>query len=323
MTYIFSNHKKHRDMPVNKPICERLFKSQNRTGRMKNVFTIFVGSLLISACSPRYLIVQSLGNELANQEQSVEEDEGLAREASAFYLKLAESLLKESPGNLKLAQAVCAGLTQYTFAYVAFEAEKLAASDSTAAYRINERAKRLYWRSHKHAMLALELSAPGFQKKLASPDEKNWPKLTKQQIGVAYWAAASWGGYISLSKDVPDVIADLPLAYRLAKLAWMVEPEYAEGGLVSLMGTFESSMPGGSLIQASKYFDSAISVSGGKSAGAFVAKAEGIAQAQKDRQAYELLLKKAIEVSDLHLSLANEAMRGRAQWLLKTADDIF
>ncbi len=295
----------------------------HRPSRLINYFVFITTALCLSACSPRYLIVQSLGNELANQEQSQEEDEGLAREASAFYLKLAESLLKDSPGNIKLAQAVCSGLTQYTFAYVAFEAEKLTASDSNAAYRINERAKRLYLRAHRHAMLALELSAPGFQQRLKQSDEKQWPILSQEQVGITYWAAASWGGYISLSKDVPDVIADLPLAYRLAKLAWRVEPQYGDGSLASLMGTFESSIPGGSMTQASKYFDAAILASNGKNAGAFVAKAEGIAQVQKDRQAYDFLLKKAVEVSDSNPNLGNEVMRGRAQWLLKTADDIF
>jgi predicted anti-sigma-YlaC factor YlaD len=264
-----------------------------------------------------------LGNELASQGAAVEEDAGLAREASAFYLKLSESLLKESPGSLKLAETVCAGLSQYAFAFVAFEAEKLAASDAQAAYRINERAKRLYLRAHRHAMLALELSSPGFAAKLAQSNPSQWPVLSKDQIGLAYWAAASWGGYISLSKDVPDVVADLPLAYRLAGLAWKLDPHYDGGGLASLMGSFEAAVPGGSLSRAAQHFDAAIAIGGGKNAGPFVAKAENIAQVQGQREAFELLLRKAMEASELRRDLANEVMRERALWLLKTADDLF
>jgi hypothetical protein len=195
-------------------------KSVDALAKVFKPIALVLLTVALAACSPRHLIVQSLGNELAGQGQVVEEDPGLAREASAFYLKLSESLLKESPGNTKLAESVCAGLSQYAFAFVAFEAEKLAPSDANAAYRMNERAKRLYLRAHRHAMAALELSMPGFAAQLALPNEKQWPVLSREQVGLAYWAAASWGGFISLSKDVPDAVADLPLAYRLAGLAW-------------------------------------------------------------------------------------------------------
>lgn len=277
----------------------------------------------LSACSPMALIKKSIGDELANQGLSQEEDPGLAREASAFYLKLSESLLKDTPDNLKLAEAVGAGLSQYSFAYVAFEAERLAATDAQAAYRTNERAKRLYLRAHRHAMRALELSTPGFRTKLEHPDAKQWPSISQHQVGLAYWAAGSWGGYISLAKDSPDAVADFPLAYRLATLAWKANPNYANGGLSSLMGSFESAQPGGSLAKATQYFDEAITISQGKNAGAYIAKAEGIALPQSQREAFEILLKSAIETSDKYPDLSNNVMRERALWLLRSAEDLF
>ena len=277
----------------------------------------------LSACSPMALIKKSIGDELANQGLSQEEDPGLAREASAFYLKLSESLLKDTPDNLKLAEAVGVGLSQYSFAYVAFEAERLAATDAQAAYRTNERAKRLYLRAHRHAMRALELSTPGFRTKLEHPDAKQWPPISQHQVGLAYWAAASWGGYISLAKDSPDAVADFPLAYRLATLAWKANPNYANGGLSSLMGSFESAQPGGSLAKATQYFDEAITISQGKNAGAYIAKAEGIALPQSQREAFEILLKSAIETSDKYPDLSNNVMRERALWLLRSAEDLF
>jgi len=286
-------------------------------------FAIAVLAIGLSACSPTALIIRSLGDELAKQGQSQEEDMGLAREASAFYLKLSESLLKDTPDNLQLAQAVSSGLSQYAFAYVAFEAERLAATNAQAAYRTNERAKRLYLRAHRHAMRALELSAPGFRSKLEQHEPKQWPLLSHDQIGLAYWAAASWGGYISLAKDSPDAVADFPLAYRLATLAWKVNPNYGNGGLSSLMGSFEAAQPGGSLAKATQYFDAAITLSQGKNAGPYISKAESIALAQGQREAFETLLKQAIEVSDKHSDLSNDIMRERALWLLLNADDLF
>ncbi len=288
----------------------------------KKLLIAFI-SILLCACSPRYFIVQGVANELANQNQSAEEDLELAREASAFYLKFSESVLGKTSDNLKLAEAVSAGFTQYAYAFVSFEAERIETKDVKAAHKLRVRAARLYLRAHRHAMTALEHHQPGFLKALSSPNPANWPRLDKDKIGVAYWAAASWGGYISLSKDDPDAVADLPLAIRLAKLAWEQMPEYGEGALASLMGSFETARSGGSREQAVTYFDQAISASAGKSAGPFVAKAEGIALPAGDRVAFDALINQALIASDNRRDLQNEVMRERALWLQEAANDLF
>jgi predicted anti-sigma-YlaC factor YlaD len=278
---------------------------------------------LLCACSPRMLIVQGMADELASQGQAPEDDLVLAREASAFYLKLSESVLRQSPEHLKLAEAVAGGFTQYAFAFIAFDAERIEAKDSKAAQLLRERAARLYQRAQRHAMAALERRTPGFTQSLASPSPADWPQLDKTQIGLAYWAAAAWGGQISLSKDDPDIVADLPLAIRLAKLAWEKMPDYGDGALASLMGSFEAARPGGSRAQALVYFDQAITLGAGKQAGALVGKAENIALPAGDRVAFEALLRQALVISNKQHNLQNEVMRARAQWLLDTADDIF
>ncbi|MFM2058381.1 MAG: hypothetical protein RLY71_2766 [Pseudomonadota bacterium] len=278
---------------------------------------------LLGACSPRQLIVQGMADQLASQGRQTEDDLVLAREASAFYLKLSESVLRQTPGHLPLTEAVAGGFTQYAYAFVAFEADKLDARDAKAAQLLRARAARLYLRAHRHAMAALERHSPGFAKALASPAATDWPRLDAAQVGTAYWAAASWGGYIALSKDQPDVVADLPLAIRLARLAWEQQPGFGDGALASLMGTFEAARPSGSPDQAARYFDQAITASAGTSAGAYVAKAEGWAQPAGDRAAFEALLRQALQASAARRDLPNDVMRERAQWLLDTADDLF
>lgn len=300
-----------------------LYRSENNIGRAFKFLGFAVISVLLCACSPRYLIVQGVADELASQNQLMEDDLELAREASAFYLKFSESVLRQTPGNLKLAEAVAGGFTQYAFAFVSFDAEKSEAKDIKVAQKLRERAARLYLRAHRHAMTALEQHKPGFLKALSNAEPKNWPRLDDEEIGVAYWAAASWGGYISLSKDDPNTVADLPLAVRLAHLAWEKMPDYGNGALASLMGSFETARPGGTREQALAYFDQAIAASVGKSAGPFVAKAESIALPAGDRVAFEALLHQALMASDSRRDLQNEVMRERAQWLLETADDLF
>ena len=98
--------------------------------------------------------MQGVGDELASQGQAIEEDLELAREASAFYLKFSESVLHQSPDNLKLAVAVASGFTEYAFAFVAFEADKNESKDIKTAQKLRVRAARLYLRAHRHAMAA-------------------------------------------------------------------------------------------------------------------------------------------------------------------------
>lgn len=277
----------------------------------------------LSACAPRLLVVNAMADELAGQGQGIENDLVLVRDASPFYLKLSESLLKQTPGHTKLAEAVASGFTQYAYAFVSFEAEKVESVNAGAAQALRERAARLYLRAHLHAMTALAQQSPGFAKGLFSPIPANWPRLSDAQVGLAYWAAASWGGYIALSKDGPEIVADLPVALRLAGLAYAKNPDYGDGALAGLMGTFEASRPGGSRSQALAYFDSAIHLSRGTAAGFFLGKAESLALQEGDKDAFAALLERALAASAAHPSLENEIMRARALWLSSRIDELF
>ena len=277
--------------------------------------------LSLSACSVRQQLIRQVADEMS--QQSVEEEDiGLAREASAFYLKLAESLLRSVPGHVALAQSVTSGLTQYAYAFLSNEADRLESHSLAQAQVLRERAARMFERAQKQGWVALTLRHPGLASQLLSMDLKAL-RLQPDEVGLAYWTAAAWGGQISLSKDIPDVVADLPLVVNLATLAWQTNPAYGDGSLASLMGTLELARPGGSPSRALAYWDQAIEISRGQSPGPFVAKAEGWAVEQQDRTAFEAWLNKAIEVSQGKRDLSSQIMRERAVWLLRHADDIF
>lgn len=268
---------------------------------------------LLAGCSTQALLADAL----AAQGQDEEDDLQLAREASAFYLKLSESVLREQPGHSALAGAVAGGFTQYAYAFVAFEAERLESQNLKAALAQRQRAERLYARAQGHALRALEAQQAGFAKTLAT----GVPPLKPEQVGLAYWGAAAWAARISLAKDRPEIVADLPLALNLAQAGWQREPGWGVGDLASLMGTLEAARPGGSAVQAAQYFERARTLAGGRKAGVFVAQAEALAS--QDRDAFESLLRQALAVAAQHPNLANAVMRERAQWLLDTLDERF
>lgn len=281
---------------------------------------------VLAACSPRQLIVGSLADELAAQGTAAESDLELARDAAPFYLKLSESVLRQQPGHRALAESVAAGFTQYAYAFVAFEADRLEAQDARAADALRRRAAAFYRRAQRHAVDALEALNSGFLAALRQADAALWPVIAREDVGLAYWAAAAWGGWISLAKDDPEVVADLPLAARLAELAGRADPDWGRGSLTSLRATFEAARPGGDRKLAERWFDEAIARSGGRLPSVLVAKAEGLSLPGGDRAGFESLLQQAVASRDEANSpqaLQNEVMRRRAAWLLEQAPDLF
>ena len=280
-------------------------------------------SLALSACSPRQLIIDGIGTEMARQGSVPEDDLELAREASAFYLKLSESILRASPDNHVLAEAVTAGFTQYAYAFVAFEAEQVESRDVRKAQILRERAARLYARAQRHGLAMLERNISTLGDVIRADDLSHQSPLPAKMVGLAYWTAAAWGSWISLSKHDPEIVAQLPQVIQLARLAWQTDPDWGQGALLSLMGNLELSRPSGSRATALLYFERAIEIAGDQSPGPWVAKAESIALAAGDRENFEKLLQRAIAIASHTPTLQNEAMLARARWLLANIDELF
>ncbi|CAN7475177.1 TRAP transporter TatT component family protein [Pseudorhodoferax sp. LjRoot39] len=284
---------------------------------MRRLFASILCLALLAACSPSRLVLNRAADALAAPSTVPEDDLQLVREASAFQLKLSESLLQQVPEHQALAEAVAGGFTQYAYAFVAFDADRLEGRDAVAAQRLRHRAAKLYGRAQRHALAALEQRQSGFLNRLSA----DTARLDADQVTLAYWAAAAWGARIALSTDQPDLVADLPLAARLARLAFGVAPGHGAGALASLVANFEAARPGGSRVEAARLFDAAERYGAGRNAGVFVARAEALAR--DDRALFERLLRQALEAAAAHPDLGNQVMGERAQWLLDTIDDRF
>lgn len=278
---------------------------------------------LVAGCAPRQLVLQGVANALADAGGTDEEDLLLARDAAPVMLKASEAVLRQTPGHVALATTVAAGFTQYAYAFVAFEADKTEANDARAARVLRDRAARLYRRAQRHAMAALEQRHPGLRRTLAGDAAAPAVVLADDEIGLAYWAAAAWGGWISLAKDEPDVVADLPQAVALARLAYERSPDHARGALAVLMGNFEAARPGGSAAGAQRFFERAAAAAAEPDPAVLVAMAESLARPAGDRVRYEALLQQALAAGNARQDLATQVMRERARWLLATADDVF
>ena len=114
-----------------------------------------------TGCSARKLAINTVGNALATGDSVYETDDDIELVGGAlpFGLKLTESLLAESPTHRGLLLTGCRGFTTYSYAFVAYEAERVADEDLDRARLLRQRARRLS-SAHDRAARARPRGAP-------------------------------------------------------------------------------------------------------------------------------------------------------------------
>jgi hypothetical protein len=139
----------------------------------------------------------------------------------------------------------------------------------------------------------------------------------------------AWGAAISLAKDNPDLVADLPVTAALAGRALELDERFGGGAGHDFFIAYEGGRPaaaGGSVARARQAFERAIALSGGKRAAPFVTYAETVCVGAQDRTEFERLLNSALAISVDSPGpdrLANVLSQRRARWLLARIDDLF
>jgi hypothetical protein len=278
--------------------------------------------LFLSACSVQQHLLRNAGDVLSKETSAADDDLELLMHASAYHLKISETLLEEIPDHFKLAESVTRGYTQYAFVFLMDEADRVESDSIQKATQLRTRAAKMLMRAKNRGWRALQFKYPSLAVQLQREPTGKAQKLASEHVGLAYWVMTSWAGAISLSKDSPDLVADLPQVIRLAELAWQSEPQFDKGALASMMGTLELAKPNAKPEVAERYFDLSIQWRSDQIA-PMVAKAENWAIATRNKEAFILLLQQAIEVSARQTDLTNTVMRRRAQWLLDNVDNYF
>ena len=295
--------------------------------------TLLAGLLagLVTGCSVNQIIANKVGNALARGGGvfASDNDPQLVRDAVPFSLKLMETLLAESPQNRNLLLATSSGFTQYAYAFVQQDADELEGRDVEAAQAMRVRARRLYLRARDYALRGLDAAHPGFSAELRATPGAAGGRLQPSDVPLAYWAAASWGAAISLGKDDPSLIAEIPQVETLIDRALALDESWDHGSIHTFLITYEMSRTGvkGDPAQRSRqHFERALELAGGRLAAPFVAFAEAVCIEQQDAAQFEQLLNRALAVDPdaaPEFRLANLVMQRRARWLLSRKDDLF
>ncbi len=289
---------------------------------------------LAPACSIRRLAIENLGDALAESSAtwSSDDDPDLVREALPFALKLVESLLAESPGHAGLLEAAASGFTQYAWAFVHEEADETADRDYAEAIRLRGRARGLYLRARDYGLRGLELRHEGLTQSLVSaaqPPAEALAVTGEEDLDLLYWTASAWGLAVSVSKDDPERLGEIPAIEALVVRAMEIDPDWAAGSLHEIMIVLKggrSAAMGGSGEEARGHFERAVELSEGRRASPYVSYAESVSVRTQDRAEFVSLLTKALAVDPdarPEWRLLNLVTQKRARWLLGRADLLF
>lgn len=290
-----------------------------------------VAMLVATGCSIKHFAVNKIGDAMAGSGTTFasDDDPELIQEAVPFSLKLMESLLEASPRHRGLLLATASGFTQYAYAFVQQEADRLEDQDFAKATAARLRARRLYLRARDYGLRGLETRHKNFSSALRTDAGVAAGVATREDVPMLYWTAAAWGAAVSLSKDDPDLIADQPLFEALIDRALELDEPFDNGSIHAFLISYEPSRQGaeGDPYQRARvHFERAVSLSDSQLAGPFVAYAEAVDVNRQDRAEFEAMLQKALSIDPdarKEWRLANLIMQRRARWLLGRADDLF
>jgi len=297
---------------------------------------IGVGCLLffISGCSIQKALVHQAAGSLAGPQTTAvfasDDDPELVGQALPFALKLQEVLLAQDPKNPDLLLSTGSAFVQYAYAYVQDRADAVEETNFTEAAYLRRRAVRLYRRALRYLLQGLEVRHPGFRQALEQDPTNAVQQLTKADMPWIYWSAVAWGALISLSKDDPMTLSELPQLDALVRRAEALDPDWGRGALQTFLIQYDMAQIQGSQKEAVQkawnHFRRAVLLSKGMDAAPFVTMAEAVAVQTQNVQLFETLLRQALAIDpDLYPQnrLMNLVMQRRARRLLQKEEELF
>jgi predicted anti-sigma-YlaC factor YlaD len=287
--------------------------------------------VLSSGCSIRRFALNKTADALSKTGSTFasDDDPELIKAAAPFSLKLMESILAETPRHTGLLSATSSGFTQFAYAFVQQDADEIEETNLAAAEAMRDRARKLYLRAQKYGLRGLEVKHPGFSTNLLANPKSTVRSVKKSEVPLLYWTAAAWGSAISLSKNNPELIAQVPAVEALIDRALELDESFNDGAIHTFLISYEMNRQGVSgdpATRSRKHFERAVELSHGKSAAPFVALAEAVTIKKQDAKEFESLLNRALAINpdeDPDTRLLNTIMQRRARWLLSRKSDLF
>jgi predicted anti-sigma-YlaC factor YlaD len=300
--------------------------------RLSGLLAVLCAAIVLAGCGAvKGMAINSVADTLAKGTGDTftrDNDVELIRDASAFALKLYESLLESVPKNKDLLIATCGGFTQYAYGFIQTDAIVLGEAHHDEVVKLNERALNMYVRARDYCLRAMDVRFPGIRAELSKDPAAGLKRAKKSDVDLLYWTAASWGSAISLGVDKPDLVIDLPTVRAIAERALALDASWNNGAIHEMMITLDS-LPeaiGGSADRARGHFKRAVEIQKGRTPGPYVALALGVSVPAQNVEEFKKLLDAALAIdpqANPGTQLVTLITQRRARALLDQVDLLF
>ena len=289
-----------------------------------------------SGCDMTKLAVNTQADVMARASPVVEEqtDYEFARTSIPATLTQIDGLLRVSPENETLLLLAVRGFASYAYSFIEDDMEQAELSgDYQRADYQRGRARRMYLKAKRLGLQLLAIVEADFPEKLQRD-----PDTLKQFLDAEFtdasdapalfWTGYAWGSAINVSRDNPELIADLPFPLVLVERALALDETYYHAAGHVFLGVAKSSAGtsmGGNPEQGRKHFERALALTNRKASIVHVKYAQSYAVQVQDKKLFSALLGEVLAApitAGTRLSLANTVARRRARRLHSQADTL-
>jgi hypothetical protein len=283
----------------------------------------------LSGCV-RSLAINAAADALAGSGGSFAQDDDpeFVRDAVPFGLKLDEGLLDSAPENPKLLLAACSGFTQYAYAFLQQDAERLDEDKPAESRHLLDRCRRMYRRARRYGMRGLDTYASGFSAQFEKDRKAAHARLDRDAVPMIYWTAVAWALEISISKNDAKVLGEQPAMEALMARALALDPDWSEGAIHEFYVSYDGGRPeatGGSPKRAREHMRRALELSRGKKIGVYLSYAESVCVQEKDKKTFLAYCDKVLSFdadSAPEYRLVNLISQQRARMVKAKVDDL-
>jgi predicted anti-sigma-YlaC factor YlaD len=286
-------------------------------------------------CSIRGIATKSLADTFSGSGggYASDDDPELVRDAVPFALKTMEQILEDQPHHVGLLTALAKNFTQYGYAFVQQDADRMEDKDLAASKALTVRARRLYLRGRDYGLRGLSERHAGFREAFQGGTAADQGKLlsacTKEDAELLYWTGASWALAVGAGKDQMKLVGELPLVEAIMARALALDEGFGDGSIHEFYVAYDgarSENEGGGEAKARAHRDRALALSKNRHLAPIVSYAEAVCVQKQDKKEFVRLLEGvvAFDVDKYPADrLANLVNQRRARWLLGRVNDLF
>jgi hypothetical protein len=242
------------------------------------------------------------------------------------FITFYEGMLQEVPKHKGLLTQLSQAYTSFTYLGVQQSLDRAKETDYRLADHLRARAKWLYLKGNEYGVRGLDASHRGFAAKLTANPDEAVRVLSKKDLQLIYWTAASLGLAISSGRDDAQMLARIPEVEALLDRGLELDETWREGAFHEFAIVLASAKPGRvDYDVVSRHYQRSLDLSRGKRASIHVTYAEAVSVPRQRSVEFREKLERALmqdpeEPADLRLM--NEIARQRADWLLGRIDDL-